>query len=351
MNSFINRLLELRAAPDCGTRSRLRAACGPGLPSVRLAIGARRLSIFSGVPGSLVGADPRNREPRRGAGHDHCHIAGRIAATTRVASPPATPAGPQWRQHHASTRLRRGFRAAPRSGLPATPRHPEPAARITRCPGDADARPAGRRSPVMSSRRQAAGKTARILRRTGFDRNPMRRSTDRIQAILRAILLAASVIGAPIVTAGISHQVYLAGLRTGQAQANAWHRVPALVQHVTLVATPWRHPAISGTEMLQVRWATPDGSYRTGDLLWGADTVAGSTVTVWIDASGRLAHPPLTHADAVDHLIGAAVATPAVLALLLWVAARMASLLLDRYQMASWEADWLAVEPRWSRRR
>ena len=189
------------------------------------------------------------------------------------------------------------------------------------------------------------------MRRTGFDRNPMRPSTDRIQAIVRAVLLAAFVLGAPVVTAYVSHQVYLAGLRTARAQAAAWHQVPALVQHVTVVATPWRHPASSGPEALQVRWAMPDGSSRTGDLAWGAGAAAGSTITVWIDASGRLAHPPLTDAAAVAHLIGTAVAVPAVLALLLWAAARTASLLLDRHRMASWEADWLAVEPRWSRRR
>jgi hypothetical protein len=187
------------------------------------------------------------------------------------------------------------------------------------------------------------------LRRTGFDRNPMRRTTDRIHAILRMVFLAAFLIGAPIVTLIISHQVYLAGLQTARAQAAAWHQVPAVVLHVTRVAAPWRH-LVGGQETLSVRWATPDGSSRTGEIAWAKDTAAGDTVTVWINASGQLAHPPLTHADIAARIIGAAVATPIVLTVLLCAAAKAASLLLDRHRMARWEADWRAVAPQWTGR-
>jgi len=79
--------------------------------------------------------------------------------------------------------------------------------------------------------------------------------------------------------------------------------------------------------------------------------VAGSIVTVWIDASGRPAHAPLTHADVVARVIGAAITTPVVLALLLCSVGWAASRVLDRHRLALWEADWLAVEPRWTKRR
>jgi hypothetical protein len=79
--------------------------------------------------------------------------------------------------------------------------------------------------------------------------------------------------------------------------------------------------------------------------------VAGSIVTVWIDASGRLTRPPLTRAAVVDHVIGAAILTPASLALPLCVAGWAVSLLLDRRRRTRWEEDWLAVEPQWTRRR
>jgi len=80
----------------------------------------------------------------------------------------------------------------------------------------------------------------------GFDRNPMRRGSDRIQVILRACLLAAFVLGCPAATGDACHGVYAAGLREGRAEAAAGHRVPAVVLHATFIATAWRHPATPG---------------------------------------------------------------------------------------------------------
>jgi hypothetical protein len=186
----------------------------------------------------------------------------------------------------------------------------------------------------------------------GFDRNEMRRSTDRIQAILRAFLLAVFLVGGPVAAVWVCHGVDVAGLRAGRAQAAAWHRVPAVVLHVTVIAAVWRHPAeTGGPARLSVRWTAPDGSLRTGEIGSGLDAEPGGIVTVWTNASGQLGHAPLTHADIVDHVIGAAVATPLALALLLCVIWRATSLAFDRHRLARWEADWLAVEPQWSRRR
>jgi hypothetical protein len=204
----------------------------------------------------------------------------------------------------------------------------------------------------MSADRPGAGRIGRIARWIGFDRNPMRRGSDRIQAILRACLLAVFVLGGPAATAVVCHGVYAAGVRTGQAQAAAWHRVPALVLHVTFIATAWRHPLpAGGPARLSVRWATPDGLSRTGETGYGGAAAPGRVVTVWVDASGRLAHPPLTHADVVDHVIGAAIITPAALTLMLCMAGWAASRALDRRRLARWEADWLAVEPVWTKNR
>jgi hypothetical protein len=186
----------------------------------------------------------------------------------------------------------------------------------------------------------------------GFDRNPMRRGTDRIQAIVRAVLLAVFVLGGPAVTAYVGHEVSAAGLRAGRAQAAAWHRAPAVVLHVTQIATVWRHaPAAGGPSLLSVRWTTPEGWPRTGQIASGGHAAAGSIVMVWIDASSRLAHAPLTHADVVARVIGAAIITPVVLALVLWVASWVVSRVLDRHRLACWEAGWLMVEPRWTKRR
>jgi len=101
---------------------------------------------------------------------------------------------------------------------------------------------------------------------------------------------------------------------------------------------------------LAVPWTSPPGSARTGGTTGTADVVQDSTVTVWIDGQGRLAHPPLPHADVIARAIGAAVAAPLALALLLATVLRAESLALDRRRLAGWEAEWSAVEPQWTGR-
>lgn len=219
------------------------------------------------------------------------------------------------------------------------------------CRAGGHARPAWPQAAAMSSYLLVAGRTGRILRRMGFDRNPMRRASDRAHAILKAVLVATFLIGGPITTAYVSHEVEVAGMRAGRAQAADWQRVPAVVTREKLIAVAWRHPGTGKPAVLSVRWKTPRGWSRTGQIQVGRPAVAGSKIAVWLDPSGRLTHPPLTRIDITDRVIGAAIATLAALAFLLWLAGKTALLAFDRHRLARWEADWLAVEPLWTNRR
>jgi hypothetical protein len=204
---------------------------------------------------------------------------------------------------------------------------------------------------VVSPDGQRAGWLGRFWRRAGFDRNPLRRGLDRIQAVLRAALLAVFVTSAPIATVYVLHGVYVAGLRAERAQTVTWHRVPAVVlPTVSVAAAAWRHP-VQPAAVLLVQWAAPGGPLRTGEIMDGNSLAPGSTVPIWVGAQGRLTHPPLTHADVVVHAIAAATLTPALLALALCTVGGAASLALDRRRLARWEADWRVVEPQWTRRR
>jgi len=99
---------------------------------------------------------------------------------------------------------------------------------------------------AMNTEQQHAWLTGRTLRRIGFDRNSMRGRSDRLQAILRAALLAAFLIAGPLAAGSFGHHVFAAGMQSAGAQAAARQRVPAVVVHVTLLATAWRHPTLSG---------------------------------------------------------------------------------------------------------
>jgi hypothetical protein len=202
----------------------------------------------------------------------------------------------------------------------------------------------------MSGNQTHAGWAVRIARWAGFGRNPMRRRIDRIQAIVRAGFLVAFLAGAPLAAFSVSHAVYAAGLRTAWAEAATYRRVPATVLRSVPMATQRWHPAWP-LVTLTVRWHAAGGRYRTGAVSWRGSPAPGSTVHVWVDASGGLAHRPLTHAEVAGKAAGAAVATPVVLGLVLVIGSSIASLLFDRCRLASWEAEWLVVEPHWTGRR
>ena len=86
------------------------------------------------------------------------------------------------------------------------------------------------RMPAMSRRVVARREgLRRFWRRLGFDHNPMRRGSDRFQAVMRAGLLVLFFAGAPAAAVQVGHGVYVSGLRAGQAQTAAWHRVPAVI--------------------------------------------------------------------------------------------------------------------------
>jgi len=190
----------------------------------------------------------------------------------------------------------------------------------------------------------------RPLRWIGFDRNPMRRRCDRIQAIVWAGLVMVFLTGAPLASIYLSHKIYIADLRAGRAQAMAWHRVPARVLHAKPLVTALE-PTGHLPEVLMLRWVKPDGSSQTGEVTRAIDAVAGSIVTVWIDKRGRLAQPPLSRAEVADRAMCAAIATPIVLALLLAAVGGLVSFILERRHLARWGAEWEVVGPQWTGRR
>ena len=112
---------------------------------------------------------------------------------------------------------------------------------------------------VAVMRAPHAGWIAVALRRFGWDRNPMRRATDRIEALLRVVLLALLVIGGPIASTYAGQTAYASAARTARAQAMAWHQVSALIVRVKPVATLWQRPGVTGPVTFSVRWTTPQG--------------------------------------------------------------------------------------------
>jgi hypothetical protein len=170
-------------------------------------------------------------------------------------------------------------------------------------------------------------------------RNPLRRACDRAEAALLAGLVAAFLIGVPL--AGI--WAYRTGVRAGHAEQASWHQVPA----VLLEAAPAGGYA-GNQAAVPARWAAPGGAARTGRIIAPAGAPVGSTVALWVDASGRPVGLPLGDGQMAGQAVVASVAAVAVVGFLLLCASALGRWALARRRLAAWDAAWRVVGPQWS---
>ena len=180
------------------------------------------------------------------------------------------------------------------------------------------------------------------------DSNPLRRTTDRVEGVVIAVLIGTFLSGAPAAALAAGHAAAAGGLRTVHAQAS-WHRVPA----VLLGKAPARpHPMFQGSldPLVPARWRAPDGTPHTGKVFAPEGAAAGSTVLVWTDGAGRLTASPVQRGDVIAGTALAAGMAAVGVAALLAVLGLLTRWLLDRRRLAAWHAHWELTGPQWTGR-
>ena len=189
---------------------------------------------------------------------------------------------------------------------------------------------------------------ARCARRLGFDRNPLRRRTDRIEAAIRLATMILLLAAVPIAAIAVARQADHLAVRQAQAQQTAEHQVTAvLLQRAAATGVSDPYTSIQLTYVL-ARWRPPGQPTRSGQVLATAGAAAGSTVTVWIDHSGAVTSPPPDHRTIASDVCIAAVVTCLVAILLVLGSNALAGRALDRRRLRAWDADWRATGPLWS---
>jgi hypothetical protein len=201
------------------------------------------------------------------------------------------------------------------------------------------------RSP--EARRPGRG-LARCMRWLGFDRNPLRRRTDRIEAAIRLVAVLLLVVAVPIAAVVVGRQADHLALRQANAQEAADHDVTAvLLQQAQATGVPDPYTSTELTYVL-ARWKPPGQPPRSGQVLAPAGARAGSTVKVWIDASGAVTSPPPDHRIIVGDVCMTIIVTCLVASLLILGSAALARRALDHWRMRAWDAEWRAAGPMWS---
>ena len=186
-----------------------------------------------------------------------------------------------------------------------------------------------------------------LARRIGLDRNPLRRRIDRVQAALTLLLIAAFLTAAPVLTAVTGHWARTVG-KGQEHEQRVWRQVTAIVVHRPATG---RHGAFSarGPVRATARWTAPDGQEHSGLVPVTAGTRTGSTFLLWVNASGVPTGPPMQPAEAGQQAALAELVTLCVLSVAACLIADTGRILLDRRRLATWEKEWQAIGPLWSR--
>jgi hypothetical protein len=189
---------------------------------------------------------------------------------------------------------------------------------------------------------------ARLARWLGFDRNPLRRGTDRIEAALRLVMLILVMVAVPIAAVAVGLQADHLALNRANAQRAADHLVTAiLLQDAPVTGVPDPYSSVQ-TAWVPARWQPPGHPPRTGTVLALAGARKGSTVRTWIDASGAVAGPPPGQQDIVGEVCIAVAATCFASWLVLLLSGKLVRRTLNRRRLSAWEAEWRAFGPLWS---
>jgi hypothetical protein len=191
----------------------------------------------------------------------------------------------------------------------------------------------------------------RFMRGRRPDRNPLRRTSDRVETYLLGGLLAASIAGAPFAAQAAGHITYAALLRAEHVQRATRHQVRA-----ELLQSSGNTTSVNGYQFdirvpVQARWTAVTGAARTGQLMVPVGSPQGATVTVWTDSSGALVDPPLQPGQMADQADLAAAGAVTGIGILYLCEAVIIRQVLNRRRMAAWDADWALTEPMWNRQR
>jgi hypothetical protein len=199
----------------------------------------------------------------------------------------------------------------------------------------------------MSGRLSNARLRGGLTRRLAMDGNPLRRRCDLIEAWLAPAGIALFVVLCPVLFLVFGVLIRADNAAVARAE-QSWQPVTAtLLRSVPGPAFP-DNGANTWTTWTAARW-TYHGQTHTGAVPATSGANAGSTETIWLNHAGHVQLPPMSASQVEGWISGDTLLAIGALALLLFVAVWLTRRVLDRRRIASWELDWLIVEPRWSR--
>jgi len=161
-------------------------------------------------------------------------------------------------------------------------------------------------------------------------------------------LLFVFFVGAPLLGLMVGRSSYDSSLRTERALATK-HPATARLTANAPTPAPAFDTAPPSTVPVAARW-TYAGVVHVGKVAAQPGTKAGTEVAVWVDGNGRPVTGHRSHAVTVGHAVIMGGASVFTLAFTFWLAGLLVRRVFIRRQLAAWDADWSASEPRWTGR-
>ncbi|MFJ6084570.1 hypothetical protein ACIQI8_24515 [Streptomyces sp. NPDC092369] len=185
-------------------------------------------------------------------------------------------------------------------------------------------------------------------------RNPLRRTTDLVEAWLALVALLLILFVAPVVGAlagGVAQDALQQAVRD---QRKARHLVTATVVRKLDDSPMDADPETSSSRMVRSRviadWTGPDGTAQHGQALANLKVPhRGDHFGIWTDAHGRPTVRPLDSATATTHAVLAGFGAAMFTAGLVEAARRVVVWRMVRRRYARWDQAWDRAGPDWGR--
>ncbi|WP_221354222.1 Rv1733c family protein [Streptomyces beigongshangae] len=184
--------------------------------------------------------------------------------------------------------------------------------------------------------------------------NPLRRTTDLVEAWLALGALLLILVGAPLAGLLVGRLAEDALRQSVREQRENRHPVTATVvrnaDRTPLDPDPETASGRDSHSRVVARWRAPDGAVRHGTAMAAsASPRRGDRFAVWTDDRGRIVGRPLDDATAATHAVLAGLGTAAACAGAVEGSRRLVVRQLVRRRYERWDRAWSRAGPDWGR--
>ncbi|GGL86170.1 hypothetical protein GCM10010129_32260 [Streptomyces fumigatiscleroticus] len=184
--------------------------------------------------------------------------------------------------------------------------------------------------------------------------NPLRRTTDLVEAWVALVALLLLLLAAPVAGALVGGVAQDALQSSVHDQQRSRHLVTATVvrelDRPLLDADPETGTGQDLRSRVLADWTAPDGTAHHGPVLAGLEHPhRGDRFTIWTDGHGRTVARPLDSATATTHAVLAGIGAALTTAGCVEAARRLIVWRMVRRRYARWEQAWDRAGPDWGR--